>query len=178
MTTLPIEPDNAWQALLTTSESETEAVGRCLAGLLSPGCVVALHGDLGAGKTVLTRGIARGLGITEPVTSPTFTIVQEYRRADGTWFFHLDMYRIRNEDDALAFGIEEFLFAPDAVTVVEWPERIAVLLETPSQKHAPGSARAESAVTTSALVPLWLEHVSDQERRIRLPAAWCARPGA
>lgn len=179
MITLPTSPDaTAWPALLTASEPETEAVGRRLAAILTPGCVVALHGDLGAGKTVLTRGIARGLGITEPVTSPTFTIVQEYRRCDGTWLFHLDMYRIRHEDDALAFGIEEFLFAPDAVTVVEWPERIAGLLETPRRMRTPAVVPAESAATGPALVPLWLEHVSDHERRVRLPAAWHTRLGA
>jgi hypothetical protein len=139
---------------------------------------VALHGDLGAGKTVLTRGIARGLGITEPVTSPTFTIVQEYRRADGQWLYHLDMYRIRSEDDALAFGIEEFLFAPNAVTVVEWPERIAGLLEVPWRAGGAGQTGAAGAAEGALLVPLWLEHVSDHERRVRLPPEWHARLSA
>ncbi len=103
-------------------------LGRCLASCLRFGDTLALFGDLGAGKTVLSRGVARGLGVTEPVTSPTFTVVQEYRLPENKFFFHLDMYRIDGEEAALAFGIEDFLFAPDAITLVEWPERIAGLL--------------------------------------------------
>lgn len=115
--------------ILSPSEEATLCLGEALAGALWPGVVLALHGDLGTGKTVLSRGLARGLGIFEPVTSPTFSVVQEYRRPDGTYLFHLDLYRISGEAAALAFGIEEYLFSPDAITVVEWPERIKGLLE-------------------------------------------------
>lgn len=114
--------------LLSNSEETTLEIGKKLAAVLSFGQTVALYGDLGAGKTVLSRGVARGLGVTEAVTSPTFTVVQEYRLHDKKMFFHLDMYRIDNEESALAFGIEDFLFAPDAITLVEWPERIKALL--------------------------------------------------
>jgi tRNA threonylcarbamoyladenosine biosynthesis protein TsaE len=114
--------------IISDSEEATLRLGTALAAQLRPGAVVALHGDLGAGKTVLSRGVARGLGITEPVTSPTFTVVQEYRTGGGNWFYHLDMYRISDEQAALAFGIEEYLFAPQAIALVEWPERIAGLL--------------------------------------------------
>jgi len=138
--------------LVSESDRETEGIGQRLAGRLRPGMVVALQGDLGAGKTVLSRGIARGLGIEEPVTSPTFTVVQEYTCPGGLLLYHLDMYRIDNETAALAFGIEEFLYAPDAVTVVEWPERIAGLL-------------GEDAAT--AVVRL--EHLAEGERRLVLP---------
>ncbi len=115
----------------TKTEEETLVLGNRLARILRFGEVLALLGDLGAGKTVLSRGIARGLGIVEAVTSPTFTVVQEYPlpTEKGGFFFHLDMYRIDDERAALAFGIEDFLFAPDAVTVVEWPERIWGLLK-------------------------------------------------
>lgn len=106
----------------------TLELGSKLARIMHPGQVIALYGDLGAGKTVLSRGFARGLSITEPVTSPTFTVAQEYQAPDGSRFYHLDMYRIDDERSALAFGIEEYLFAPDAVTLVEWPERIEKLL--------------------------------------------------
>ncbi|MBP5300617.1 MAG: tRNA (adenosine(37)-N6)-threonylcarbamoyltransferase complex ATPase subunit type 1 TsaE [Victivallales bacterium] len=116
---------------LTTSEEMTLALGERLAGLLSGGCVVALEGDLGCGKTVLSRGIARGLGVTEAVTSPTFTVAQEYRLPDGRFLYHLDMYRISDETAALAFGIDEFLFQPNAITLVEWPGQIAGLLVGP-----------------------------------------------
>ena len=113
---------------VSQANESTQALGAALAALLRNGQVVALHGDLGAGKTVLSRGVARGLGITEAVTSPTFTVAQEYQAPDGRRFNHLDMYRIDDERSALAFGIEEYLFDPDAITLVEWPERIAGLL--------------------------------------------------
>ncbi|MDX9979782.1 MAG: tRNA (adenosine(37)-N6)-threonylcarbamoyltransferase complex ATPase subunit type 1 TsaE [Lentisphaeria bacterium] len=138
--------------LVSESDRETEAIGQRLARQLRPGMVVALEGDLGAGKTVLSRGIARGLGIEEPVTSPTFTVVQEYTCPSGLLLYHLDMYRIDDETAALAFGIEEFLYAPDGVTVVEWPERIAGLL-------------GEDAATARVR----LEHLAEGKRRLVLP---------
>ena len=138
--------------LVTASDEATEDLGRRLAARLRAGMVLALYGDLGAGKTVLSRGIARGLGIEEPVTSPTFTVVQEYSCPSGMLFFHLDMYRIDSEESALAFGIEEYLYAPDAVTVVEWPERIAGLLDG----QGTGTVR--------------LSHLSEGQRQIVLPA--------
>ena len=76
-----------------------------------------------AGKTVFASGFAQGLGITESVSSPTFTIVQEYPYEKGM-FYHLDLYRIDGPDAALAFGIDEFLFDPEAIALVEWPVRI------------------------------------------------------
>jgi tRNA threonylcarbamoyladenosine biosynthesis protein TsaE len=142
-------------AIITNSDEETERLGRRLASRLRPGMVLALYGDLGAGKTVLSRGIARGLGVDEPVTSPTFTVVQEYPCPDGLLLFHLDMYRIDNEEAALAFGIEEYLYAPDAVTVVEWPERIEGLLDG----DATGIIR--------------LSHLGEGQRQLVLPA-WLA----
>ncbi len=133
------------------SEEETLGLGMALARLVRPGMVVALHGDLGAGKTVLSRGVARGLGITEPVTSPTFTVVQEYRVPGGIWFYHLDMYRITDEQAALAFGIEDYLFAANAIALVEWPERIAGLLRT------------------GAVVDITLIHAGEDRRWLELP---------
>ena len=106
--------------LYSSSEEATLELGVRVASRLSWGQTLALYGDLGAGKTVFSRGIARGLGVTEAITSPTFTIVQEYRLPERHFLFHLDMYRIDNEEAALAFGIEDFLFAPVAVLLVEW----------------------------------------------------------
>ena len=120
------------QELISESEEMTLALGERLAKLLPGGSVVALVGDLGCGKTVLARGMARGLGIVEAVTSPTFTVAQEYRRPNGEYLYHLDMYRIADENAALAFGIDEFLFQSNAITLVEWPEQIAGLLTRPS----------------------------------------------
>ena len=111
------------QVYYTNSADETRELAAKIAAETPNGTVFALDGNLGAGKTVFASGFARGLGITEPVSSPTFTIVQEYPRVNGM-FFHLDLYRIDNPDAALAFGIDEFLYASDAISLVEWPERI------------------------------------------------------
>ena len=111
------------QVYYTNSAEETRALAAKIAAETPNGTVFALDGNLGAGKTVFASGFAHGLGITEPVSSPTFTIVQEYPRSEGM-FFHLDLYRIDDPDAALAFGIDEFLYASDAISLVEWPERI------------------------------------------------------
>ena len=139
--------------LFSASEESTLALGIAIAKQLHWGQTLALYGNLGAGKTVFSRGIARGLGVVEPITSPTFTIVQEYRLSSRHFLFHLDMYRIDNEEAALAFGIEDFLFAPDAITLVEWPERIKALLP-----------EGETVVVT-------LEHKGDNLRQITLPSS-------
>ena len=96
------------QEYYTHSAEETRKLASKIATETPNGTVFALDGNLGAGKTVFASGFAAGLGITEPVSSPTFTIVQEYPYAKGM-FFHLDLYRIDNPDAALAFGIDEFL---------------------------------------------------------------------
>ena len=109
------------------SPEGTEAAAAALARQLPPGTVIALHGTLGAGKTVFARGFARALGISEPVSSPTFTLVQEYPFPGGV-LYHLDLYRIDNSANALAFGVDEYLYDPRAYTLVEWPERIMDIL--------------------------------------------------
>ena len=118
----------------SVSEEQTEELAADFAGKTLPGTVVAIYGELGAGKTVFARGFARGLGVTETVSSPTFTIMQEYRldkdaKAKGiTWFYHLDLYRIENPESALVFGVDEYLNNDNAVLLVEWAERIEKLL--------------------------------------------------
>lgn len=111
----------------THSPGETEEFASELAENLPFGSVLALYGNLGAGKTVFARGFARGMGITEPISSPTFTILQEYH-IDGKMFYHLDLYRIDNSDAAYVFGIDEFLYDSKAKTLIEWPERIDDIL--------------------------------------------------
>lgn len=108
--------------MITESAEATEEAGRSLAAFLVPGMIVALFGEMGTGKTVFSCGIARGLGIHEPVTSPTFPIVQTYEIADIR-LHHVDLYRLKNEMDALAFGIEELFDDPTAIVVVEWAQR-------------------------------------------------------
>ena len=104
------------------SPAETEAIGQDLAARLSPGTVVAFTGDLGAGKTAFVRGMARGLGIPQRVTSPTFTIVNEY---DGpTPLFHFDMYRLADADALFDIGWEDYLDR-GGVCAVEWSENVA-----------------------------------------------------
>ena len=151
----------------THSPEETEALGKRIGRFLRPGIVVALYGDLGTGKTVLTRGIARGLGISEPVTSPTFTVAQEYPTENGRWFFHLDMYRLADAEAAIAFGIEEYLFSPEAITVVEWPERIEDLLREPM---SPAEEAREPLRHPLLVWRLVLGHVDRARRSIVLPA--------
>ncbi len=110
--------------LTTASAAETEAVGEALGSQLQLGDLVVLTGDLGAGKTTFTKGLARGLGVTQRVTSPTFTIVQEY---DGRLpVAHVDVYRLDRIQELHDFGFEELL--ESRVTVVEWGEAIARVL--------------------------------------------------
>lgn len=113
----------------TASADETFELARGLASRIPCGSVLALHGDLGAGKTLFTRGFARGLGITEPVTSPTFTILQEYS-IPGTShrLCHFDLYRIADTYAALDFGMDEYLSDSDNYCLIEWSERAADLL--------------------------------------------------
>ena len=105
---------------ITTSAEETETVGRALAGTLTAGTLLALRGDLGAGKTAFVRGLAAGLGCEGRVTSPTFTIVNEY---EGKLpLFHFDLYRLEGEDELYDIGFDEYL-ARGGVCAVEWSER-------------------------------------------------------
>ena len=107
---------------ITNSPSETEAVGAALAQVLQPGTVIAYRGDLGAGKTAFTRGLARGLGVTERVTSPTYTIVNEYLGGRMP-LFHLDMYRLGSEDELFDIGWDDYL-ERGGVCAVEWSENV------------------------------------------------------
>ncbi len=114
---------------ITNSPAETEAVGEKLGKALLPGTVIAYRGDLGAGKTAFTRGLARGLGCTEPVTSPTYTIVNEYLTGRIP-LFHFDMYRLRCADDLFDIGWEDYLDR-GGVCAVEWSENVEDALEDP-----------------------------------------------
>ncbi len=108
--------------ILSHSPAETEALGEHFGRAARRGWVIALTGELGAGKTQLVKGLARGLGIAARVHSPTFTLVNEY--AGGRLkLFHLDLYRLESSAQILAAGLEEYL-QPDGVAVVEWAERI------------------------------------------------------
>lgn len=114
---------------LTETPEQTECVGRALAAQLRPGDVIACFGGLGAGKTALTRGIASGLGVTDAVTSPTYTIVNEYLSGRMP-LFHFDMYRMASSDELFDIGWEDYL-RRGGVCVVEWSENVADALEDP-----------------------------------------------
>lgn len=114
------------QEIETRSAAETIAFGQRFAANLKPGDVIALTGELGAGKTSFVKGLALGLGIQQDVTSPTFTLIHEYtgRRLP---LFHADLYRLDNLQQAIAIGIEDYLNGP-GITVIEWAEKIESLL--------------------------------------------------
>ena len=107
------------------SVEETWEFAKKFAAELKPGDVVCLEGDLGAGKTTFTQGLAAALGVPGRVTSPTFCIVQEHKGAH--FLVHMDLDRLHNEDDVIAIGWEDFL-AEGAILVVEWPERAGSLI--------------------------------------------------
>lgn len=111
----------------THSEQETEAAGEALAKTLPEGAVIALYGDLGAGKTAFVRGMARGLGLTDRVSSPTFTIVNEYLGGDKP-LFHFDMYRLSGPEELFGVGWDDYL-TRGGVIAVEWSENVEAAFE-------------------------------------------------
>ena len=110
----------------THSEKETFELGKKIANAVNPGTVILFYGDLGAGKTVMTKGIAAGLGITEMITSPTFTIMQEYEGGRMP-LYHLDVYRIEDPDEMEEVGLNEYIYG-NGLTVIEWAEQIEDIL--------------------------------------------------
>ena len=131
---------------LTHAPEDTEALGAALGKILSPGTVLAYEGDLGAGKTAFTRGLARGLGCDEPVTSPTYTIVNEYL-SGRLPLFHFDMYRLTSADDLWDIGWEDYL-ERGGICAVEWSENVADAMEDASR--------------------IRIEKLGDEERRITI----------
>ncbi len=113
--------------ILTHTPEQTERLGEKLAQLLQPGDVIAYYGGLGAGKTAFTRGVAAGLGVQERVTSPTYTIVNEYLSGRMP-LFHFDMYRLSSSDELFDIGWEDYL-ARGGVCAVEWSENVEDALE-------------------------------------------------
>ena len=131
---------------ITNSPLETEKVGEALGKVLKPGSILAYEGDLGAGKTAFTRGLARGLGAKEQVTSPTYTIVNEYLTGRMP-LFHFDMYRLASADDLWDIGWEDYL-ERGGVCAVEWSENVADALD--------GAIRVR------------IEKIGDESRRITI----------
>jgi tRNA threonylcarbamoyladenosine biosynthesis protein TsaE len=137
---------------ISHSPVETEAFGENLGRAAERGLVLALSGDLGAGKTQLVKGIARGLGVTARVHSPTFTLVNEYG-GGRLKLFHLDLYRLETPAQILSAGIEEFL-SPDGVAVIEWAERLR------------SEVRSQKSESPHRMIFVSIEILSESERRI------------
>ena len=146
-------PRHMTTTITTNSESETAAVGRELAATLSAGDVVLLHGDLGAGKTAFVKGLAEGLGVPgDEVSSPTFTIMQEYR-GGRLPLFHVDLYRLDDPRELDDLGLEEI--AEAGVLAIEWAEKL--------------SQATHGAVRVS------IEHAGETARRLTLTGPGAAR---
>lgn len=121
---------DAWD-FFSSGPEETAAFARRLAGILGPSSVVAFYGDLGSGKTFICQSIAAALDVTEPVTSPSFTLVQEYR---GRWpVYHFDFYRLHSLDEVVELGFQDYLDA-EGLCLLEWPQ-VARPLLPPSTLH-------------------------------------------
>lgn len=114
--------------IISHSAEQTMRLGTRLGTLLQPGDIICLAGDMGAGKTVFSIGIGRGWGALTPLTSPTFNLIHEHRRAkDNQRLYHLDCYRLNSPDDALSIGLEDVLNG-NGPAIFEWPEQIEALL--------------------------------------------------
>ncbi|HVM49757.1 MAG TPA: tRNA (adenosine(37)-N6)-threonylcarbamoyltransferase complex ATPase subunit type 1 TsaE [Candidatus Acidoferrum sp.] len=157
---------------ISHSPAETAALGEAWGREAERGLVIGLSGDLGAGKTQLVKGLARGLGITEPVRSPTFALVNIYSGGRLT-LFHLDLYRLETREQIIAAGLEDYL-QPEGVTVIEWAER---WLDAPAPQpthHEPRNTQhaTRPAEDTPPLAPpdrvriARIEVLSERERRI------------
>ncbi|MDQ6630468.1 MAG: tRNA (adenosine(37)-N6)-threonylcarbamoyltransferase complex ATPase subunit type 1 TsaE [Verrucomicrobiota bacterium] len=147
---------NSEQIFISHSVSETEALGQSWGRIAKSGWVIGLNGDLGAGKTQLVKGLAHGLGITEKVHSPTFTLVNEYS-GGRLPLFHLDLYRLQNRAEILRAGLEEYFFNPHGVAVIEWFERWIPEIHNPKfriQNYSTGFRSVK------------IDSISETERRI------------
>ena len=102
-------------------EDEMLRLGKAIAGYIPAGSIIYLHGDLGAGKTTITKGIIAGLGCSDHVTSPTYTLVERYC-VEGTTIYHFDLYRLKSPDELESIGVRDMLDG-DAISIFEWPER-------------------------------------------------------
>ncbi len=131
------------------SPEQTRRIGLRLGGLLKPGDVICLQGDLGAGKTTFTQGLAQGWGSLDSVSSPTFILVNQYRRADGSKLFHMDAYRLDSVPEAEELDLDSML--AEGAIIIEWPERLGDLIP---KEH----------------LHIRLEHISEEHRQMNFHA--------
>ncbi len=151
--------------VISHSPAETETLGERWGREAQVGWLIGLSGDLGAGKTQLVKGLARGLGVTTRVHSPTFTLVNEYR-GGRLRLFHLDLYRLETPEQIISAGLEEYL-RPEGVTVIEWAERW--LGELHPRSRSPAPATFDPPPASAAYLRLrrvQIEVLSETARRI------------
>lgn len=149
---------------ISHSPAETAALGETWGRTAHSGLIIALCGDLGAGKTQLVKGFARGLGIAKRIHSPTFALVNVYSEGRLS-LFHLDLYRLDTPEQIIAAGLEEYLY-PDGVTVIEWAERW--FGPPPERVEASSQIRIPSQVISQRLSIRWveIEMISESQRLI------------
>jgi len=137
-----------------TTEKQTIQLGKKIIKDLRGGDILCLYGNLGAGKTTLSKGIARGLGIKKEITSPTFTLMNVYpiqnSKITARNLCHIDTYRLKNENDLLEIGAEDYLGAPDTICIIEWPEKIEGILKNKKVKK------------------IIIEHTEENKREIKI----------
>ncbi len=143
---MPILDENTLD-FISRSPEQTRRMGMRLGGMLKPGDIVCLQGDLGAGKTTFVQGLAQGWGSLDAVSSPTFIIINMYRRPDESQLFHLDTYRLESASEAAELDLDEMLIS--GPLVIEWPERIESIL--PAER-----------------LWLYLEYLGEEQRRIQI----------
>ncbi len=159
--------------MTTENSHQTERLGEMLGAWLLPGDIVLLHGDLGAGKTTLTKGIARALGVTDTVSSPSFALVNEYALPLFR-LFHLDLYRLNDPADLESIGFAELTSTEDGIAIVEWPERAGARL--PDRyllvEIAYAAAGCRTVRVSGFPAPGWLERLPALQRALSslLPA--------
>ncbi|MFA4941896.1 MAG: tRNA (adenosine(37)-N6)-threonylcarbamoyltransferase complex ATPase subunit type 1 TsaE [Patescibacteria group bacterium] len=121
---------NGVNQIITNSEKETLTFGKNYGGKLKSGEIIGLVGNLGAGKTILAKGVAFGLGIKKNVNSPTFTVMKVYpaKKGEIKTFIHIDAYRLSSEKDLIALGAEEYFNDPSAVILIEWADKVKKIL--------------------------------------------------
>ncbi len=144
------------QTILSLNEESTQRLGRCFGRFAFPGSFFALYGDLGAGKTVFARGLGGGLSISEPITSPTFTIVLQYM--GRLPFFHFDAYRLNSEEELYAIGYDDYLSA-NGVVLMEWPGNVPQALP---------NARLEISIAYDADTRRSITLQAEGEQHVRL----------
>jgi tRNA threonylcarbamoyladenosine biosynthesis protein TsaE len=145
------------------SPEQTRRIGMRLGGLLQRGDLVCLQGELGAGKTTLVQGLAQGWGSLDPVSSPTFVLVNEYRRPDGSRLFHMDAYRLESGAEAAELDLDSML--AEGALVVEWPERISNVLPEQALKIGLDAVAEEQRQMSFHARGMRYDHILSQLQR-------------